>query len=125
MATPNIKIPGPDHPITITPHQGRVTVRFKDVIVAQTDKALKLQESTYPAVLYIPRGDIRTERYTRTEHQTHCPYKGDANYFSLNADGQTAENAVWTYEDTYPAVAEIKDHVAFYSDKVTFETEGA
>lgn len=125
MATPNIKTPGPDHPITITPFQGRVTVRFKDVIVAQTEKALQLKESTYPAVLYIPRADIRTERYTRTEHQTHCPYKGDAHYFSLNADGHTAENAVWTYEDPYPAVAEIKDHVAFYGDKVTFETEGA
>lgn len=120
-----MKIPGPDHPITITPFQGRVTVRFNNVVVAQTYKAVKLEEANYPAVFYIPRSDIRVEHYARTEHQTHCPYKGDANYFSLSADGKTAANAVWTYEDTYPAVAEIKEHVAFYADKVTFEIEGA
>lgn len=120
-----MKIPGPDHPITLTPFQGSVTVRFNDVVVAQTDKAVKLEEAKYLAVFYIPRSDIRVEHYVRTEHQTHCPYKGDANYFSLSADGKTAENAVWTYENTYPAVAEIKEHVAFYTDKVTFEIEAA
>ena len=119
-----MKIPGPDHPITITPFQGRVTVRFNEVIVAQTDQALQLEEARYPAVFYIPRSDIRAEHYARTEHATHCPYKGEANYFSLSADGKTAENAVWTYEDAYPAVAPIKGHVAFYADKVTFEIEG-
>ncbi|MFJ2363766.1 DUF427 domain-containing protein [Pseudomonas sp. NPDC087697] len=120
-----MKIPGPDHPITITPFQGRVTVRFNDVVVAQTDKAVKLEEAKYPAVFYIPRSDIRVEYYARTEHTTHCPYKGDANYFDLSADGKTAENAVWSYENTYPAMAQIKEHVAFYADKVTFEIEGA
>ncbi|WP_397452242.1 DUF427 domain-containing protein [Pseudomonas sp. NA-150] len=120
-----MKTPGPDHPITITPFQGRVTVRFKGVMVAQSDKALTLKESSYPEVFYIPRADIQMEHYARTEHQTHCPYKGDANYFSLNAAGETAENAVWTYEDTYPAVAQIKGHVAFYANQVTFETEAA
>ncbi|WP_297838904.1 DUF427 domain-containing protein [Pseudomonas sp.] len=119
-----MKIPGPDHPITITPFQGSVTVRFNDVVVAQTDKAVRLEEAKYPAVFYIPRSDIRVEHYARTEHKTHCPYKGDANYFDLSAGGKTAENAVWTYEDTYPAMAEIKEHVAFYADKVTFEIEG-
>jgi uncharacterized protein (DUF427 family) len=120
-----MKIPGPDHPITITPFKGQVTVKFQGVVVAQTDKALKLEEAKYPAVFYIPRSDIRAERYTHTEHQTHCPYKGDASYYSLEADGKTAENAVWTYDEAYPSVAEIKEHVAFYTDKVTFEVEPA
>lgn len=120
-----MKIPGPDHPITITPFQGRVIVRFNNVIVAQTDKALALEEAKYPAVFYVPRSDIRVEHYSRTEHKTHCPYKGDANYFDLSADGKMAENAVWTYENTYPTVADIQGHVAFYADKVTFEIEGA
>jgi uncharacterized protein (DUF427 family) len=120
-----MKIPGPDHPITISPVQGRVTVKFHGVVVAQTDKALQLEEARYPAVFYIPRSDIRAERYTRTEHQTHCPYKGDASYYSLEAEGVVAENAVWTYDEAYPSVAEIQDHVAFYPDKVTFDVEAA
>lgn len=119
-----MKIPGPDHPITVSPFQGRVTVRFKGAVVAQTDKALKLEEARYPAVFYIPRSDIRLEHYTRTEHHSYCPYKGNAHYFSLNAEGQNAENAVWTYEEPYPVVAEIKEHVAFYPDQVTFENRG-
>ncbi len=119
-----MKIPGPDHPITLTPFQGRVTVLFNDVVVAQTDKAVKLEEANYPAVFYIPRSAIRAEHYARTEHQTYCPYKGDAHYFDLSADGKTAENAVWTYENAYPAVAGIKEYVAFYADKVTFDIEG-
>ncbi|MDY7559466.1 DUF427 domain-containing protein [Pseudomonas sp. 10B1] len=120
-----MKTPGPDHPITLSPVKGRVTVKFQDVVVAQTENAVKLQEANYPAVFYIPRSDIRAERYTRTEHQTHCPYKGEAHYYSLNADGKTALNAVWTYDEPFPSVAEIKEHVAFYTDKVTFEVDAA
>jgi uncharacterized protein (DUF427 family) len=116
-----MKIPGPDHPITISPLKGRVTVQFKGVQVAQSDKALELKEAQYPAVIYVPRSDISIEHYVRTEHRTHCPYKGDASYFSLTADGQSAENAVWTYEEAYPSVKEIEGHVAFYPDKVTLK----
>lgn len=116
-----MKIPGPDHLITITPLAGRVTVRFKDVLVAQSDKALQLKEAQYPAVIYIPRSDISIEHYDRTEHRTHCPYKGDARYFSLDANGETAANVVWTYEEAYPSVKQIEGHVAFYPDKVTIE----
>lgn len=119
-----MKIPGPNHPISVSPFHGRVTVHFNGVVVAQTEKALMLEESTHPPTFYIPRSDIRLERYTRTEHHSYCPYKGDAHYFSLNAEGHSAENAVWTYEDPYPAVVEIKEHVAFYPDQVTFQTEG-
>lgn len=118
-----MKTPDYSHPITITPCKGRVSVLFKDTLVARSDHALLLEEAKYPAVIYIPRSDIRIEHYVRTEHQTHCPYKGDANYFSLDIHGQRSQNAVWTYEHPYRAVAQIKDHVAFYPDRVTFETE--
>jgi uncharacterized protein (DUF427 family) len=116
-----MKTPGPDHPITISPLNGRVTVQFKGERVAQSDKALELKEAQYPAVIYVPRSDISIEHYVRTEHRTHCPYKGDASYFSLTANGESAENAVWTYEEAYPSVKEIEGHVAFYPDKVTID----
>jgi uncharacterized protein (DUF427 family) len=116
-----MKTPGPDHPITISPLKGRVTVQFKGAWVAQSDKALELKEAQYPAVIYVPRSDISIEHYVRTEHRTHCPYKGDASYFSLTANDESAENAVWTYEEAYPSVKEIEGHVAFYPDKVTIE----
>jgi len=116
-----LKIPSPDHPITITPLKGRVSVLFRGVRVAQSENALELKEAQYPAVIYVPRSDISIEHYLRTEHRTHCPYKGDASYFSLRANGETAANAVWTYEEAYPSVKEIEGHVAFYPDKVTLE----
>jgi uncharacterized protein (DUF427 family) len=116
-----MKNPGPDHPITLSPVKGRVTVQFKGVRVAQSDKALELREAQYPPVIYVPRSDISIEHYKRTEHRTHCPYKGEARYFTLTANGETAANAVWTYEEAYPSVKEIEGHVAFYPDKVTIE----
>jgi uncharacterized protein (DUF427 family) len=119
-----MKLPGPDHPITITPAQGRVQVRFGGVLVADTQAALELKESTYPAVLYIPRADAQLEHFTRTAHSTHCPYKGDASYFSLRAGDRAAENAVWTYETPYPAMTEIKDHLAFYPNQVEISRDG-
>ncbi|KFE50068.1 DUF427 domain-containing protein [Pseudomonas syringae] len=118
-----MKTPDHDHPITITPCKGRVSVLCKGVLVARSDAALLLEEAKYPPVIYIPRSDIRIEHYVRSEHQSHCPYKGDANYFSLDINGQRIQNTVWTYENPYRAVAQIKGHVAFYADKVTFETE--
>ncbi|HEX2592357.1 MAG TPA: DUF427 domain-containing protein [Rhizomicrobium sp.] len=114
-----MKLPGPDHPITIKPHDGRVIVSFGDSIVADTEKALELKESTYPVVLYIPREDAKLAHYERTQHSTHCPYKGEANYFTL-IDGDTrAENAVWTYETPFPAMQQIAGYVAFYPNKVS------
>src|ERR1700689_2387184 len=107
-----MKLPGPDHPITFDPAKGRVVVRFGGEVIADTAQALELRESAYPAVLYIPRADARMERYTRTAHSTHCPYKGDASYFDLAAAGARASNAVWSYETPFPAMAAIKDHLA-------------
>ena len=107
-----------DHPITISPNPNRVRVRFAGHTVADTTHALSLQEATYPAVLYVPLADVDMSLLARTEHKTHCPYKGDASYYSIKAEGRTAENAIWTYERPFPGVAEIAGHVAFYPNRV-------
>jgi len=113
-----MKIPGPDHPITITPATERVRVTFNGQVVAETSRALTVQEASYPAVQYIPREDADPALLKRTERSTHCPYKGDASYYSIEADGRRAENAIWTYETPFPAMAEIAGHLAFYPDRV-------
>lgn len=113
-----MKIPGPNHPITITPSAKRVRVIFNGQVVADTRRALALREAAYSPVQYIPLADANMDLFARTAHSTHCPYKGDASYFTLSADGRTSENAVWSYEAPYPAVAEIKEHLAFYPDRV-------
>ncbi len=109
-----MKEPTADHPITIEPSKSLVTVTAGGASIGESADALRLLESTYPAVLYIPREDIDMSRLERSAHETYCPYKGTANYFHLKSEDGTAENAVWTYESPYPAVAEIKDHLAFY-----------
>ena len=91
------------------------------VVIADTTQALTLKEATYPAVQYVPRVDANMALLARTDRVTHCPYKGDANYFSINANGKTLENAIWTYETPFPAMAEINGHLAFYPDRVTIE----
>jgi uncharacterized protein (DUF427 family) len=116
-----MKLPGPDHPIAIAPAGGRVVVRFNGEVVADTRAALELKEARYPAVLYIPRGDARMTHFTRTAHSTHCPYKGDASYFDLGAAGLGVANAVWSYEQPFPAMAAIKEHLAFYPQHVAIE----
>jgi uncharacterized protein (DUF427 family) len=116
---PEMKLPGPDHPITIAFNPKRIQVEYNGHVIVDTRRALILQESTYPAVQYVPREDVSMDYMTRTEHHTHCPYKGQASYYTILMDGQFAENAVWTYEDPYPAMAEIKDHLAFYPNKVS------
>lgn len=113
-----MKIPGPDHPITVTPASNRVRVIFNGRVVADSARSLVLREASYPPVLYIPRDDAEMALFVRSDHGTHCPYKGDAGYFSLAVDGHRSENAVWTYESPYPAVAAIRGHLAFYPDRV-------
>jgi uncharacterized protein (DUF427 family) len=113
-----VRIPGPDHPIAIESNPDRVIIRSGGKVIADTRKALSLREASYPAVQYIPRCDVHMELLARSDHTTYCPYKGDASYFTVTQGGERAVNAVWTYEDPYQAVAEIKDHVAFYPDRV-------
>ena len=116
-----MKLPGPDHPITIMPNPKRVRVSVGGTVVAETGHALTLKEAKYPAVQYVPREDAKMELLKRTDRVTHCPYKGDANYFSIVADGKEIENSIWSYETPFPAMAEISGHLAFYPDKVTIE----
>ncbi len=120
-----IKIPGPDHPITIESEGVRVKVTVAGHVVANTQASLTLREAHYPAVHYIPRKDVDMSLLTRTDHTTYCPYKGDCSYYSIPAGGERAVNAVWTYETPYAAVAAIKDYVAFYADRVDAIEEGA
>jgi uncharacterized protein (DUF427 family) len=116
-----MKLPGPDHPITITHNPKRVRVTADGVVIAETTHALTLKEARYPAVQYVPRGDAKMDLLKRTERVTHCPYKGDASYYSVVAGGKTLDNAIWTYEAPFPAMAEISGHLAFYPDKVKIE----
>lgn len=113
-----VKIPGPDHPITVTPNPARIKVTVAGRIVADTTEALTLQEASYPAVQYIPRRDVDMSLLERSNHVTYCPYKGDCSYYGIPAGGERSANAVWTYEMPYPAVAAIKEYVAFYPDRV-------
>lgn len=113
-----VRIPGPDHPITITPQGGRVVVTVAGRVVADTRRALTLAEASYPPVQYIPREDVDMSQLTRTQHTSHCPYKGDAAYYSIPAGGTRTDNAVWTYESPHQAVAQIANHLAFYPDRV-------
>lgn len=116
-----MKLPGPDHPITIAPNPKRVRVSVGGVVIAETARALTLKEASYPAVQYVPRSDVNIALLERTQCVTHCPYKGDANYFSIRANGVMLENSIWTYENPFPAMADIAGHLAFYPDKVTIE----
>jgi uncharacterized protein (DUF427 family) len=118
MSEKQVLIPGPDHPITVAPTPGRVVVRAGGQVVVDTTAALTLQEASYPPVLYVPRGDADMDALTRTDHATYCPFKGDASYYSVPSADGSGENAVWTYEAPHDAVAEIKDHLAFYPDRV-------
>ena len=111
-------VPDASHPITVTPTEGRVVVTRGGRTLADTTRALTLQESTYPPVQYVPIADVDPTVLERTDHTTYCPFKGDAAYYSLVVDGDRADNAVWTYAAPYDAVAQIADHVAFYPDQV-------
>ncbi|UIF91539.1 DUF427 domain-containing protein [Cupriavidus sp. UYPR2.512] len=118
MSDKPVKIPGPDHPITITPTAGRVVVKVAGVTIADSDAALTLKEAAYPPVQYIPRAHVDMAQLERTAHATYCPYKGDCSYFSIPAGGERSRNAVWSYEAPYAAVAAIGSYLAFYPERV-------
>ncbi|CAN5199373.1 DUF427 domain-containing protein [soil metagenome] len=113
-----VKIPGPDHPITIEPGSKHIRVSFDGKTIADTRRALILTEASYPPVAYVPREDVDMAQLVRTDHTTYCPYKGDCSYYSVVAGGDKTANAVWTYESPYAAVAPIKDYLAFYTSRV-------
>ena len=118
MKEKKVMLPGPDHPISIQRNPARVVVSAAGRVVADTDNALTLREADYPPVQYISREDVDFSQLERTDHATYCPYKGECSYYSVPAGGEKSVNAVWTYEDPYPAVAQIRGHIAFYPDQV-------
>jgi uncharacterized protein (DUF427 family) len=94
-------------------------------VIADTTVALTLREAGYPPVQYVPLTDVDPRRLRRSNSATYCPYKGDASYYSVvTGDGEIVD-AGWTYEQPYPAVAEIAGHVAFYPDRVQIEVTAA
>jgi uncharacterized protein (DUF427 family) len=122
MTDKQVLIPGPDHPITVTPAHATITVRLGDRVIAKTDDALVLQESTYPAAYYLPLDAVDPDVLEPSTHHTYCPYKGDASYYSLRQGETFSKNAVWSYVTPYDAVSEIAGHVAFYPDRVDITT---
>jgi uncharacterized protein (DUF427 family) len=115
--------PGPDHPITIEPNPARVLVTVAGRTVADTREALTLREASYPPVQYVPLQDVDTSLLIATDHETYCPYKGDASYYTIEGAGEAGVNAVWEYRDPRPAVEPIRGHVAFYADRTQISEE--
>ena len=120
MSTPtrSMKIPGPDHPITLAPASKTLRVIFRGEVIAESKDAVIMREASYPPVVYFPRKDVLMEKLARTAHNTWCPYKGEASYYSLVAGEAREENAVWTYETPFDAVADIRERLAFYTTKI-------
>ena len=108
----------PAHRVQTAPAGVRVRVTFQGEIIADTKDAIRLEEASYPPVFYIPRKDVNMSRFLRTTHHTYCPYKGQASYFTLSVEGRVEENAVWSYEQPYDEVAVIREHLAFYPNRV-------
>jgi uncharacterized protein (DUF427 family) len=118
MTDKTVLQPGPDHPISIEANPNRVVVSLGGRVVADSQRALILREASYPAVHYIPISDADQSLLQRSDSASYCPYKGDASYYSLPLGGDRSVDAVWVYESPYPAVAQIRDHIAFYPDRV-------
>ena len=118
MSQAAAKIPGPDHPIAVTPNPGRVVVRVGKRVIADSRSALTLVEASYPPVQYIPRADVDMAALERSKTTSHCPYKGDAAYFSIPGGGTRSVDAVWSYEVPYLAMDEIREYLAFYPSRV-------
>jgi uncharacterized protein (DUF427 family) len=118
MAEKAIKIPGPDHPISVDRNPNRIVITLDGKVIADTKAALTLREASYPAVHYIPRADVDMAALERSDTHSYCPYKGDASYFSIPAGGERSVDAIWSYETPYDTVAPIKDHLAFYPSRI-------
>jgi uncharacterized protein (DUF427 family) len=116
-----VKIPGPEHPITVEKNPGRVIVSLDGEQVADTREALTLSEASYPPVQYIPLADVNRELLTPSDRESYCPFKGEANYYSVPSAGERGLDLVWEYREPYDAVAEIRGHVAFYADRAEID----
>jgi uncharacterized protein (DUF427 family) len=119
-----VKVPGPDHPITLTGHEGHVQALYGGHLIADSADVIWLKEASYRAVPYFPREDVEMGFLAGTDLDTYCPYKGHASYFTVNMDGHIAENAVWTYEAPHPAMELIRGRLAFYPNVVDIHVVG-
>jgi uncharacterized protein (DUF427 family) len=104
--------------ITIKKLSATWYVRAGSKILGRSRNVLQLTEGVHKPVLYFPRDDLNMALFTKTDHSTHCPYKGDASYFTVSGD---LENAAWSYETPIDDVLEIKGHIAFYTDRIQLE----
>lgn len=111
----------PNRRITVEPYPRTVTVRFGDTVIASSDEALELREGSYPPVLYIPFRDIYFEHLEKTATRTHCPFKGDATYWRVTAQGEAEQDVMWAYEAPYDEMVAIREHGAFYPDRVKID----
>ena len=118
MKEKQVKLPGPDHPISIERNPARVVVSVAGRVVADTRNALTLSEAGYRPVQYIPNTDVDFAQLEQTDYVSYCPYKGHASHYSVPAGGKNSIDAAWSYEAPFPAVAQIRGHVAFYPDRV-------
>ena len=111
--------------IKITPVSGRVTVTFDGNVIANSMRALKLDEPGSPLRIYIPRADVEAAVLAPSDHHTFCPFKGDASYQSLKSAAGTVSDAVWYYPDPCALVSPIKGHLAFWGSHIRYETAPA
>jgi uncharacterized protein (DUF427 family) len=114
----DIRVPGLSHPITVEPTSQQVTVHLDGRVVVDTSRALTLREASYPPVQYVPTDDVDPALLAPSSHTSWCPFKGRATYYDLVVGDRVAPAAVWTYLAPHAAVAQVKDHVAFYADRV-------
>jgi uncharacterized protein (DUF427 family) len=117
-------LPDQNHPIQIIREAGRVRVLFHGHEIADSADVVVVHEADLPPVRYFPRDDVQMSFLRRTDKITHCPYKGDAAYFTIVRDGVIVENAVWSYEDPKTSVGEIGGRLAFYPENVDFQAQG-
>jgi uncharacterized protein (DUF427 family) len=114
----------PQHTLEFDAERVALRILIGDEQIVDTRSGLQLKEGRYPVVVYVPREDVAMDRLARSEHSTHCPFKGDASYFDyVGAPGQESiEQIGWSYEDPFDQMLELKGHLAFYADRVTIET---
>ena len=113
-----MQTPGPDHPITLEPARRRWRALYNGHVIADSDDAIIVREADLAPVVYFPRESVGMEYMGRTERSTHCPYKGDAAYYTLRMDSGVLENVAWSYEDPFPAMGELRNRIAFYPGEV-------
>ena len=106
------------HTITITPSDVHVEVWVSGVKIAESDAPTLLDETGLPTRYYLPRTDVRMDLLRKTTFSTHCPFKGDASYWSLDLDGETHDGLVWSYESPIPQAEAITGMLCFYPERV-------